>query len=64
MKLVLECSDSDLSSVNSEIDSKHSIDDVAVIDMSANDDDNDTQVSSVESFVWENVKLQRSEGTI
>jgi hypothetical protein len=44
VQLMLECSNSDLSSIDSETDSDHSVDDVAVIDTLVNgDDDNEEQ---------------------
>jgi hypothetical protein len=63
---MLECSDSDRSSINSKIDSDHSVDDIAVVDTLVNDhdDDNEAEVDSVESFVWEdmsNYKGQREQ---
>jgi hypothetical protein len=54
MQLMVECSDSDLSSsVDSKTDSDH------CCDMLLNDDgnDNEAEVASFESFVWENVRL-------
>jgi hypothetical protein len=44
VKLMLECSDSDLRS--SEIDGNHSVDDIAVIDTLVNDDDNDNEAEA------------------
>jgi hypothetical protein len=53
--LMLECSDTDLSSVNCETDSDHSVDDVSVIDTLVNGDDdyNKAVAASAENFVWE-----------
>jgi hypothetical protein len=65
-QLMLKCSDSDLSSVDSETDSDHSVDDVAVIDTLVNGDDdyNEAVAASAENFIWESVKLHRTEGTV
>jgi hypothetical protein len=54
VQLMLECSDSDLSSIDFETDSDHSVDDVAVIDTLVNGgDDNEAVAASVKNFVWE-----------
>jgi hypothetical protein len=56
-KLLLECRDSDLNSVDSEVDIDHSVDDIAVVDMIVNDadDDNEAEAASAGTFVWEDV---------
>jgi hypothetical protein len=72
-QLMLECSDSDPSSINSDIDSDHSNDNVAMIDTLVNYYCycyyccccyNEAGAASAECFVWENVKLQRTQGAI
>jgi hypothetical protein len=57
VQFMLECSDSDLSSVDSETDSDHSVDDVVVIDTLVNGDDNynEAVAASAENFAWENM---------
>jgi hypothetical protein len=54
---LIECSDTDVSSVDCETDSDHSVDDVAVIDTLVNSDDdyNEAVAASAENVVWENV---------
>lgn len=59
VQIMLEHSDSDLGSVNSEIDSDHFIDYVAVIDTLVNYDDNEVEVASAESFVWEDMSYYK-----
>jgi hypothetical protein len=53
VKIILECSNSDLRFVNSEVDSDHSADDVAVVDMlvSSNEDDNKVVGRNTRSYV-------------
>jgi hypothetical protein len=56
VQLMLQCSDTDLISVDCETDRDHSVD-VAVIETVVNSDGdyNETVAASVENFVWESM---------
>jgi hypothetical protein len=49
---ILECSDSELSSITSDTDSNSSVDDIAITDTTMNDDsDEEAEVASVDTFI-------------
>jgi hypothetical protein len=42
---ILECSDSELSSISSDTDSNNSVDDIAIIDTTVNDNGSDEEAA-------------------
>jgi hypothetical protein len=60
MQVMLECCDSHLRSVDSERESDHSVDDVAVIDTLVTSDNEAVAASAENVFVGRYVKLQRA----
>jgi hypothetical protein len=65
VQLTIECSDSHISSVNPEKGSDHSVDNIAAVDTSVNDDgfDNEAEATSAEDFVWECMSNYEERGT-